>query len=435
MRGILVVLLFALALPFALRRPLVGLLLYFWISIMNPHRYTWGFTETLPLAQIAALVTLVSCLFNFKELKFPRLREIYPFFLFWLFITITTMYSLYPDLAWEKWKIVSKIFLMTFITMLVVTTREKLLYFIVAIMAYIGLIGVKGTIFGIRTAGQYKVWGPPGSFLADNNDIGLALVMIIPLCFFVKNLLAKKIYSHGVFFMGVASGISAVLTFSRGALLGLATIGLFYFLQAKNKLAVFIALVSAVVISLSFLPSSWFERMNTISTFKSDASANQRLDSWTFSYRLARAHALGGGFECFTPEQYFLYSPNPTINVSGEDAHTAHSIYFQVLAEHGFGGLIIFLGCLLSTIFTLRKLNRFSRYLPDGDWIAVYSRAFTVSLTGFMACGAFLSRAYFDLFWIIYAAAACLKAIVFSDNWIEEPAAVMAQPVKVFNPA
>jgi hypothetical protein len=37
-----------------------------------------------------------------------------------------------------------------------------------------------------------------------------------------------------------------------------------------------------------------------------------------------------------------------------------------------------------------------------------------------MASGAFLSLAFFDLFWAIFAAAVCFKFIVLSGNWIEE---------------
>jgi probable O-glycosylation ligase (exosortase A-associated) len=415
----LILVIFAASMPFALRRPFVGLLVYFWISIMNPHRYSWGVASTLPLAQIAALVTLVSCLINFRELKFPRNPGVYLFLLFWLFITMTTAFALYPDAAWQKWQVVSKIFLMTLVTMLIVTTRQRLFYFILAIISYVGFIGVKGAAFGIRTGGQHKVWGPSLSFLSDNNDLGLALVLIIPLCLFMKDVISKKLFAYGVMSIGLASVVSAVLTYSRGALVGLATVGLFYFLNVRHKWVVAIFALIFLIIGVNVLPSAWFERMNTIKTYQEDGSANQRIDSWIFSYRLARAYVFGGGFECFTPEQYQKFAPRPEINVFGAEAHTSHSIYFEVMAEHGFGGLLIYLVCLFSMLFSLRRLDRFGRMLPGADWISHYSRAFAVSILGFMACGAFLSRALFDLFWCIYAAAVCFHCIVLSGHWIE----------------
>ena len=45
----------------------------------------------------------------------------------------------------------------------------------------IGFYGVKGGIFTIVTGGVYRVQGPPGTFIAGNNEIGLAIAMTIPL--------------------------------------------------------------------------------------------------------------------------------------------------------------------------------------------------------------------------------------------------------------
>jgi probable O-glycosylation ligase (exosortase A-associated) len=235
----------------------------------------------------------------------------------------------------------------------------------------------------------------------------------------MKDVISKKLFAYGVMSIGLASVVSAVLTYSRGALVGLATVGLFYFLNVRHKWVVAIFALIFLIIGVNVLPSAWFERMNTIKTYQEDGSANQRIDSWIFSYRLARAYVFGGGFECFTPEQYQKFAPRPEINVFGAEAHTSHSIYFEVMAEHGFGGLLIYLVCLFSMLFSLRRLDRFGRMLPGADWISHYSRAFAVSILGFMACGAFLSRALFDLFWCIYAAAVCFHCIVLSGHWIE----------------
>jgi probable O-glycosylation ligase (exosortase A-associated) len=435
MRDLIVVAIFGVSLIFALRNPFIGVLVFYWISFMNPHRYSWGFAYYLPLAMVAALVTFISAIFNFKQLKFPKTRETCLFLLLWIFITITTNFALYPDTAWRVWNTISKIFLMIVVTMLVVTTRERLLYFTLAIIAYVGFIGVKGAIFGVLTGGQYKIWGPPESYLSDNNDVGIAMVMLTPLCFLVKDMVKKKWQSYGLFGVGISSIISGVLTYSRGAFVGLAAMGFFYFLKARHKIIVAIAGLIIVGAGLNFLPPQWFDRMTTIQTYEMDRSAMQRINSWWFSFRLAQARALGGGFGCFTPEQYLIHSPNPDINVSESQAHTAHSIYFEVMATHGFGGLMIYLLCLISMLISLRQLDRIGRRLPNAGWISSFSRAFTVSILGFMVCGAFLSRAFYDLFWTIYAASVCLKSIVYSGNWIEMPeSAVVSQHDDATNP-
>ena len=45
----------------------------------------------------------------------------------------------------------------------------------------LGLYGVKGGIFTLLTGGGYSVYGPAGTFIGGNNEIGLALIMTVPL--------------------------------------------------------------------------------------------------------------------------------------------------------------------------------------------------------------------------------------------------------------
>jgi probable O-glycosylation ligase (exosortase A-associated) len=399
---------------------------------MNPHRFSWGFAFTLPLAMAAAAVTFVSVLFRVRQLKFPRTRETYLFILLWIFITITSYQAFYPDEAWIKWETISKIYLMTLFAMLLTTTRDRLEKIMLTIVISIGFIGIKGAIFGFLTGGEYKVWGPPESFLEDNNDLALAMVMTVPLCLSLRETMKKKWQSYSLLGAAFSMIVAAVLTYSRGALLGLAAIGLFYFLWAKPKQKAVIALVSVVAIpfGLKLLPPQWFDRMNTIKTYEDDGSANMRLNSWKMSFNLASDNLLGGGFECFSLQQYYRYSPNPDIGAATTAAgakvgSTAHSIYFEVMATQGFIGLTLYLICLLSILLSLLKLCRIAKYIPDGAWIASYGRGLGVSIVGFMVNGAFLSRAFFDLFWAIFAAAICLKWIVYSGAWIENDEKVL----------
>lgn len=424
MRDAIIVLIYAIALIYALRRPFVGVMVYFWISFMNPHRYTWGFAYSLPLAMGAAAVTFLSIAINHRELKFPRALETGLFFLLWIYTAITSALAFYPDWAWQYWETVTKIFLMTFIAMTLITTRERLRYFILLIIGSIGFIGIKGAIFGLATGGQYLVWGPPESFIADNNSVGLAMVMITPLCLLMRDLFDKKWQKLALLGFGIGVIISAVLTYSRGALVGLMVVGFFYFLNSKHKIAILITMIVVMVTAVNVLPAAWFERMNTIKTYEEDRSANMRLNSWKMSINIAKANFFGGGFDCFSLDQYEKYAPDPDLGRAKTDdgqfvGSTAHSVYFEVLATQGFLGLAIYLSCLLFALVSLRRLVVLSTKAPEFAWISGYGRALFVSIIAFMASGTFLSRAFFDLFWALFAAAVCLKVIVYSGNWIE----------------
>jgi putative inorganic carbon (HCO3(-)) transporter len=171
MRDIFLLGIFLVLIYYGIRKPIVALLTYYWISFMNPHRLTWGFTYHFPFAMIAAVVTLISVVIHSKEIRFPWTLDMFLFLIFWLFITVTTIFAFYPDDAWSYWIIVSKILLMTFLTMLIVTSPRKLLFLTLSIVLFIGFYGVKGAVFGLLTAGQYRLWGPPQSYIADNNSM------------------------------------------------------------------------------------------------------------------------------------------------------------------------------------------------------------------------------------------------------------------------
>ncbi len=71
MRDILVTLLVFGSLPFILKRPYIGVLVWSWISYMNPHRLTWGFAYSLPFAQIVAVTLLFSFLISREKKSYP----------------------------------------------------------------------------------------------------------------------------------------------------------------------------------------------------------------------------------------------------------------------------------------------------------------------------------------------------------------------------
>ena len=75
----------------------------------------------------------------------------------------------------------------------------------------------------------------------------------------------------------------------------------------------------------------------------------------------------------------------------------AHSIYFQVLGNHGFLGLILYLGLWVSTYRTAGWLRKNASSVKESAWAATLGSMVQVSLVGFAVGGSFLSLSYFDL--------------------------------------
>src|SRR5574337_181926 len=63
-------------LPFVLKRPWIGILVWTWLGFMNPHRMAWGFSTTMPFAYIVALTTFASMLYHRVQIRIPWERGV-----------------------------------------------------------------------------------------------------------------------------------------------------------------------------------------------------------------------------------------------------------------------------------------------------------------------------------------------------------------------
>ncbi|MGH8644623.1 MAG: putative O-glycosylation ligase, exosortase A system-associated [Gammaproteobacteria bacterium] len=183
MRDILVMTIIFGALPFVLRWPHIGVLLWSWISYMNPHRLTWGFAHDFPVAALVGATLLVSLVFSREPKRIPWTPLTAVWIVLVLWMCLTTVFAFMPEAAHEQLSKVLKIQLVAFITLMLMTTRKRLDALVWVIVLSLGFYGVKGGLFALLTGGNYKIWGPDGSFIAGNNEIGLALVMTLPLMY------------------------------------------------------------------------------------------------------------------------------------------------------------------------------------------------------------------------------------------------------------
>jgi O-antigen ligase len=95
---------------------------------------------------------------------------------------------------------------------------------------------------------------------------------------------------------------------------------------------------------------------------------------------------------------------DPEVNV----ARAAHSSYFQIVGQHGFIALGLFVLLLALTIARLQMLKSRTEKMPGREWIGHYASGLQIGLIGFVVSGAFINGAYFDLLWIYVVMTAVL---------------------------
>jgi len=160
--------------------------------------------------------------------------------------------------------------------------------------------------------------------------------------------------------------------------------------------------------------------MSTIQNYEEDASAQGRIRAWKFAYHLANARLTGGGFNPWNRQNYLAYLPDYDPK---HQAFVAHSIYFGVLGEHGWPGLLLYLGVMFLTWKRLGDVVKRTRGDPDRQWMADMAEAIKIGMVAYFVGGAFLSLAYFDLPWHFVAIGLILVRMSREAEGVKQPVA------------
>jgi probable O-glycosylation ligase (exosortase A-associated) len=352
--------------------------------------------------------TLLAWLVSREPKLPPRLLVVFALAAFTLWTSIAALFAIHPEVAFPKWEEIIKILAMTFVTMCVVQSRERIHQLVWVIVVSIGFYGIKGGIFGIVTGGQYRVWGPEGTFIEDNNSLALALIVLLPLMQYLRVNTTINWVKLGLLGSMGLSIIAILASYSRGALVGITVMLGFLLLKTRRRAVTLLITVGVLVFGLAVLPDAWQARMGTIEHYEEDPSVRGRFDAWTFAYKLALDHPfVGGGQLIGTDDQLFKhYAP------TAEASRAAHSIYFEVLGETGFVGLGFFLLLLLASYLTARNIIRLTRDRPDLAWARSLAAMLQVSVVGYAITGAFLSLGFFDLYYALVALIASTRVVV-----------------------
>lgn len=390
MRDLVILALLALFSVWSLRRAWIGVMMWTCVSLMSPH-IAFGYAAAdWPVGTVAAICTLASmCMAKEKQNPFVG-APIWWLVAFNVWISITLPFSIFVAESTPLWQRSLKIFFMFYISLSLITDRRRLDTFIWIVVVSLAYYGLKGGVFTILSGGNYRVWGP-GGFIEGNNEVALAVVAIIPL---MRYLQMQMTSSRAKKVMTAAMALCVVMvlgSYSRGALLGVGAMGAFFWLKNDGKVQWGLLILLLGLAGAAVMPDAWFDRMDTIKTYEGDSSAQGRINAWWMAWNLARDRLFGGGFMIWNGTVFQMYAPVP------DDPHAAHSIYFQVLGEHGFIGLFLFLGIGVSTWLAARNLIRAGSSDPEHKWAADLGAMVQVSMIGYGVTGAFLSLAYFDL--------------------------------------
>ncbi|GFD77589.1 hypothetical protein KUL118_04510 [Tenacibaculum sp. KUL118] len=155
------------------------------------------------------------------------------------------------------------------------------------------------------------------------------------------------------------------------------------------------------VIGSQFITDGWMKRMESIdegTTTETSAVGRIVVWRWAFDY-VAERPVLGGGFYAYLANAGKLdqYSEEGEVVISQRGAKAYHNIYIEVLAETGYGGLIIFLSIIIHTL-----LLNFNKSNSNDPWSVESSKAIKTFTILYCAGGMFINVAFYPWIYILY---------------------------------
>jgi probable O-glycosylation ligase (exosortase A-associated) len=423
MRSYLFLAFFATLLPLTLIQPFVGALLWCWISFMNPHREVWGFATNLPYAVIIFAATVFACIITREPRRIEVNAVTVLLVLLGALVTMTSLTTLAPEaVTWHKWDRTIKTIAGTLLVACLLTNRRRIDALIWIMVISLGFYGVKGGIFTILTGGSYIVRGPADTMIGDRNHLATALLVALPLMNYLRMRTAHAPVRVGLLTAMGLTLFSAVGSQSRGALVALGATAVLLWWRSHSKVASGTVIAACVAAVVAFMPQTWVDRMETILSYEEDASAMGRVRIWHAAYLLAVDRPLvGAGFQGpYLQEVVDRVAPGIT-------ARAVHSIYLEVLGEHGFPTFFVWLALVAAGAFYAWRLAKITRERPALAWAYDFGRMAQVSMAAYLTSGTFLSLSYWDFYWILLVAVAAAHTLVLRALREERPAQAAAE--------
>ena len=403
---------------FALKKPWIGILAYYILTILAPQFiWFWIFEDFRVQVYIGAATLaglILSTLLGGTNLKVLNNRQNYYLFIMWIFVFLSHTWSTYaydpihfdmqdPDYLRLAF---TKTILFYFVSIIIINDARKyrllIISFILIIIYYTFWANYQyfsGISEYYRSTGRLS--GPfsyhRGGIYIDENVFAMLFVIGIPFLHFFSLYSKNKAIKYLLLGTIPWTWHAIFLTGSRMGLLGLSVVSLHIVIKTKSKLTGIVFLIG-LILAVFLYGGNLLERSAATFSYmdrtQDDTPIDPRLISWKVGFKMMLDHPVFGvGIGKFQPA---------FTNYSGTRPHVAHNTFLQFGAESGVVAGFMY----LLIIFGMLKINRkYSRSDTDkaDPLLMASSNALFVSIFGFFICSFFLNLAYFEVFYYLIA--------------------------------
>lgn len=401
--------------PMSLMSTFGAYLLWGWTGVLTPANYLYGFMQGVRYNLMFALITMVLMLLRGAADK-GKIESSPTVVLLAAFAIHSSLCAAFGyannPFNLDYYSNLLKILVFVLFMPVLLTKRYRVHAVLIMILLGLGLHGVLEGLKYLASGGGHKVEGIPMSMIGDNNHFATALVMSVPIAYYLFTYSANKLVRFGFLCTALLLVVAVVGSYSRGAFVSLSVVGAWLVFKSRNKLMTALIVIVAAGGIMFLAADTWFDRISTIQTANNDSSFMGRVSAWRASSAIALQNPVfGGGFHSlqvgYVWAQFrFETGLFPFIDVPAEFVRdlprAAHSIYFEVLGDQGFVGFAIFLALLVNAQLTSRKVRRLAKEIGSkADWARDLSNMLSVSLLAYMVGGASVSLAYYEIVYVL----------------------------------
>jgi len=212
-------------LPLCFAAAWIGVLLWVWVALLSPNDLLTGFMSGVPFNKIVAIATLLVLVIR-RDKRSAYFDGTLALLLgLGLVGTISWLTALIPtDDGTDLYQKLIKEIVLAFVITAVMTTRLRLHLLTLSFVLALGFLGVKEGLISLLTVGGHQIIGS-GS-IGDNNSLATALLVAIPLMYYLARYSAVRAVRLGLLGALGLSVVTVVMTFSRGGFVGLVALAL-----------------------------------------------------------------------------------------------------------------------------------------------------------------------------------------------------------------
>jgi probable O-glycosylation ligase (exosortase A-associated) len=393
---------------------------YVWVDTFTPQDVAYSIVNEFPVSEVMAIAAIAAYLL--LDRKYPPGLNIITILVATMaaWVTFTTFNDpAVPVFALGKWNWAIKTIVFSAFMPAMFRSRVQIEAFL---QIYIFSLAGQFLPFAGKTilsGGKYGVsYGlvTGNSGLAEGSHLATVCLMVIPIIL--------HLYRYGIILPGwrsmrliyaglaLACLIACVGTFERTALVGVVVLLVGFLLRARRRILYGLICAGGIFAASSYVATTnndWVVRMRTISTYSQDNSAYVRILVWRWTLDFVKTHPYGGGFNAYMIDQIELPGTKDHPDKIIDKGRAFHSIYFEMLGEHGWVGLGLFLSLFAASFLTLRSAAIRARRIAGMEWCHDLARTLQISLAVPLACGAFIGIAFQAEIYYLFALAVMLR--------------------------